>query len=170
VLVRALGDPNLSAFDQGLIDALDRAGVAVKVDPEYGFHFGEQRTATPADVGQVWYDSEEGRFKSLLADSPGATLVASWTPLTRSEEQELVRLQRSVAGELERAGRKDFVDKLDNPFVSWLNAQAPIPGVDTRELDRIATLDAKVQRSGYCRCSIIAFPAARAPALPYTHG
>ena len=64
-------------FDQGLIDALDRDGAPVRVDRRYGYHFGDQRTADPADVAEVWYVGEEGRYTSLLPELPGARLVAT---------------------------------------------------------------------------------------------
>ena len=170
VLVRALGDSNLSALDQGLIDALDRDGVPVRVDPPYGFHFGQQRVATRGEVSEIWYDTEQGQFKSLLSADPNARMVASWTPLSRSEEREMIRLQRSVAAQLAQVGRSDFVDKLDSPLVGWVFAGDPIAGVDQHQIDRIGELNAKVAQSNRCRCAVFAYPAATAPELPYTHG
>src|SRR4029077_16806979 len=75
VLVRAVGS-TVAGFDQGLIDALDRDGAPVRVDPRFGYHFGDQRTADPADVDEIWYVGEESRYASLLPELPGARVVA----------------------------------------------------------------------------------------------
>ncbi len=173
VLVRALGS-TAGGFDQGLIDALDRDDAPVKVDEKYGYHFGDHRTARQDEVDEVWYVSEDGRFRSLLPQEPGARLVASSTPLRPAEERELQRLQRDAAAALTAAGRDDLLPALDNVFVEVLLGaeldKAPIPGLSREMLARMAALNVKVAKSGSCRCAIVAFPAARAPDLPYTLG
>ena len=169
VLVRALG-MTIGGFDQGIIDALDRDGVPVRVDRQYGYHFGRQRAATPAEVGEVWYVAQDGHYASVVGDLPGARRVAYVSPLAKSEDDELIALQRSLANQLEAAGRADLVDALDNTFLGVILRADPVPGVDLGTADRVARLNAKVVRSGGCRCSITAFPAAEAPELPYSLG
>ena len=65
VLVHALGTTQ-GGFDQGLIDALDRAGAPVKVDPRFGSTSAQQRTADPTDVAEIWY-ARGGRSLRILA-------------------------------------------------------------------------------------------------------
>ena len=150
VLVRALGS-TVAGFDQGLIDALDRDGVPVRVDRQYGYHFGDQRTAAPADVGEIWYVAEEGRYVSLTPELPGARLVASSSPLSRADEHELRGLQF-----FDLMTRQQFPDG--------------VPGLTNQQVQRITELNHEVAASGSCRCAIVAFPADQAPDLPFSIG
>jgi hypothetical protein len=168
VLVRSLGG-NLGGFDQGVVDALDREGVAVRVDPRFGFHFGDQRTSAVDAVDSVWYVAEEGRFASLLPELPGARVVASVSPLTPAEERELRQLQRDAAAAFRAAGRDDLVDQLDSIFFGVLASPEDlrnIPGLSVEQVERITELNRKVVASGSCRCSIVAFPTSQDPDLP----
>ena len=146
----------------------------MKVDERYGFHFGDQRTARRDEVDEVWYVSEEGRFRSLLPHTAGARLVASSTPLRPGEEREMQQLQRDAAAALTAAGRDDLLPALDNVFVEVLLGaeldRGPIPGLDRGMLARMAELNVKVAKSGSCRCAIVAYPSATAPDLVYTLG
>jgi len=169
VLVRALG-LTVGGFDQGIIDALDRDGVDVRVDRQYGYHFGRQRAATRAEVGEVWYVAQDGHYAIELGELPGARRVAYVSPLPKAEDDELMALQRTIAHQLEAAGRADLLDVLDNLFLAFILERDPVPGVDMRAVRRVAVLNAKVLESNGCRCSITAFPAASAPELPYTLG
>jgi hypothetical protein len=172
VLVRALGS-TLGGFDQGMIDALDRAGAPVKVDRRYGYHFGDQRTADPSQVAEVWYVSEDGRDRALLPQTPGARLVAATSPLSRAEERELTRLQRDAAVALRASGHDELVGRLGNSFFEYfVRTQVPegVPGLSNDAIRRIAHLNGKVEASGSCRCSIVAFPADQDPDLPSTIG
>jgi hypothetical protein len=172
VLVRALGS-TLGGFDQGMIDALDRGGAPVRVDRRYGYHFGDQRTADPSDVAEVWYVSSDGRFGALLPQTPGASLLASTSPLPRADERALTRLQRDAADALRAAGLDDLVDQLDSPlfaFVVQQRAPGGVPGLTDGDVRRISALNARVAASGSCRCSVVAFPAGQDPDLPFTIG
>lgn len=173
VLVRALGS-TIGGFDQGVIAALDQAGAPVRVDPQYGFHFGTQRTATKSEVAEVWYVAEEGRFGSRLRALPGAREVAALTPLTPEEERELRRLETEVAASLTAAGRADLADSVDSPLLGAVVDQARADGgldrVDRAAVRRLSKLNAKIAASGACRCVIVAFPAQTAPELPFTLG
>jgi hypothetical protein len=169
VLVRALGSTD-GGLDQGVIDALDRAGAPVRVDPRYGYHFGEQRVATRGGVAEIWYVAEEGRYRSLLSEMPGARVIGSSSPLRPADERELRRLQRAAARTLTDSGHADLVDDLDNPFFGLLVERARVPGLSRQTVARIVQLNAKVERSHSCRCSITAFQAATAPTFPYTLG
>jgi hypothetical protein len=172
VLVRAVGS-TLYGFDQGLIDALDRDGAPVRVDRKYGYHFGDQRTADPAAVDEIWYVAEEGRYAALLPQLPAARLVASASPLPRADERELRRLQRDAADALHASGHDDLVAQLDNPFLDVVMEQRLpdlAPGLTEEMVRRITQLNQEVSASGSCRCTIVAFPADRDPSLPFTIG
>jgi hypothetical protein len=169
ILVRALG-PTLGGFDQGIIDALDRDGAQVRVDEQYGFHFGDQRTATPAEVGEIWYVAQDGHYAGMVGDLPGARRVAYVTPLPKAEDDELVALQRSLAEQFRAAGRPDLIDALDGIYLGAYFMAHPLPGVDRRAAERADHLNAEVYRSNGCRCSITAFSADDAPNLPYSLG
>jgi hypothetical protein len=169
ILVRALG-PTLGGFDQGIIDALDRDGARVRVDEQYGFHFGDQRTATPAEVGEIWYVAQDGHYAAMVGDLPGARRVAYVTPLPKAEDDELVELQRSLAAQFRAAGRPDLIDALDGIYLGAYLQTHPLPGVDRRAAERADRLNAKVYRSNGCRCSITAFSADDAPNLPSSLG
>jgi hypothetical protein len=100
---------------------------------------------------------------------PGARLVAYESVLPRALDRELVALQRSMARQLADTGHVDLIDDLDNPFFAVIVAQRHAP-VDRRAAQRIADLNERVARSGGCRCTVVAFPADRAPDLPFTMG
>jgi hypothetical protein len=157
-----------------VIAALDQAGVPVRVDPQFGFHFGSQRTATPSETAEVWYLSEEGRFGAELRSLPGAREVVAVSPLPPARERELRSLQSEVAAALTRAGREDLVMAIDSPLLAVLvdaaNAERPLDGVDLAKIRRVAGLNSRVAASGRCRCVIVAFPARDAPELPYSLG
>lgn len=170
VLVRALGN-TFGGFDQGLIDALDRDGVPVRVDRRYGYHFGDQRAADPSDVAEVWYVSEEGRYTTLLPELPGARLVAASSPLSRADERELRELQGTAADAFRAAGHDDLVDALDNRFFDLLvQRELPdgVPGLTNAQVRRITELNRAVGATKSCRCVIVAFPADQDPDLPFT--
>lgn len=165
VLVRNLGT-NLGGIQQGLIDALDRAGAPVRMDPQFSYRFAPRLGARPGDVGEVWYVSEEGIRRSLLPDQPGARLVAATSPLSPAEERELQRLQRAAAAALTAHGAQDRIPQLDSPFLVQFDAAAPLPGVDASAIRRMAELNQQVLDSRTCRCSVVALP----PSAPEVEG
>jgi hypothetical protein len=165
VLVRGLGTTT-DGVAQGLIDDLDRHGVDVRVDRDAAFQYGRGRTATPADVGKVWYVSPNGSTLGLLDEYPDARLVASVTPLPPAREAELRALQASVRAQLAAIGRTD-VD-LDSPFLG--TAGQEVRGIDPGEVDRLGALNRRVADTGRCRCVVIEFPADGAPELPSSVG
>jgi hypothetical protein len=158
VLVRSLGS-NVGGVQQGLVDALDRAGAPVRVDPRFAYRFSPQLAADPGEVGEVWYVSEEGIRSALLAQQPGARVVASTSPLSRRDERELQRLQRDAATALTAHGAADRIPQLDSPFLVQFDATDPLPGVDAAAIRRMAALNQQVLDSRDCRCAVIAFPA-----------
>jgi hypothetical protein len=169
VLVRGIGTTT-GGLAQGVEDALDRAGVDARVDPEWGFVYGDQRTASRDDVDEVWYLSPFGRYKSLLDNRDGGRVVAYRSSLPREVDDELAARQRRMAEQLVAAGREDLVEVLDSPFFALIVAREKVPGVDSDEAQAIASTNDRLARSGGCRCTIIGWPADRAPELPYSMG
>ncbi len=161
VIVRNLGD-NLGGVQQGLIDALDRADIPVRMDPQFAYRFAPRLAAATSEAGEVWYVSEEGIRTTLLPDRPGARLVASTSPLSTADERELQRLQREAAAALTAAGASDRIPQLDSPFLAQFDAAHPLPGVDAAAIHRMAQLNQQVLDSRTCRCAVIAFPSSAA--------
>ncbi len=155
VLVRFEGS-NAGGLWGGLIDELDRRGEPVQVNRELDYQYGQQRTATLEEVASVWYAVDDGHLMSLLSDLPDAEVVAAVSPLSPEDEAELAAIQRRLAAGLLRAGRTDLLRTLDGPLVAF--ALDDVPGLDPADLDRVARLNVAVNRSGSCRCGVVAFP------------
>ncbi|HXY94063.1 MAG TPA: hypothetical protein VEP49_16410, partial [Acidimicrobiia bacterium] len=169
VLVRGLGT-STNGLAQGLVDELDRRGVPVRVDKQYGFQYGDQRTADRAHVAQIWYVTGEGRWRSLLPRDSGARVLGYVSGLSAREDRELTSLQRAVAAQLRAAGRPDLVDDLDSAFLRIVVEKDRVRGVSLSDAQRISDFNEKLARDGSCRCTVIAYPAATAPELPYSMG
>lgn len=163
VIVRFDGT-TLGGLHGAVVDAYDRAGAPVKVDPQLGFQFGDHRVASPDDVGTVWMVVEDGRLVSDFTQRPGAHVLARQEPLGPEKEAELVALQTELTAQLRSAGRPDLVGTLDSPFVAF--TVDGVPGVDHAAADRLGDLNGEREATERCRCAVIAFPADQAPPLP----
>jgi hypothetical protein len=167
LLVRGVAGTT-SGLAQGLFDDLDRRGAHVRVDAESGYQYGSERVATPSDVDQVWYISQDGSQRSL-GELAGGRVVASVTPLSPAKERELEHLQDSMRAQLDSVHRDDLARFLDNGFFG-LVVRKERADVDTEQADRIAELNGEVATSGGCRCVVVAFSADRAPNIPHSMG
>lgn len=156
VLVRFVGTSDASLFD-GVVNALARDGVDVRVNPDLARAFGAQRAAKASQATFVWYVTEQGSFVLPYLTEPGARLIATTSPLPAAEEAELSRLQQEIRAELTRAGRPALADDLDNTLLGF--QLTGVPGLDHAAVDRIAALNEVVQRRGGCRCAIVSVPA-----------
>jgi hypothetical protein len=147
-----------------IVDQLDAEGRPVRVDPPAASAWGRHRSLPPDQAQVIWYVIEEGRHVSLLTAVPGARVVARTTPLSAAQEAELVALQRSLTLALHRAGRSDL-----NPFLEYsvlVPLLVGVPGVDREQVTRVRELEDRVNRSGRCRCAVIAFAPRHAPSPP----
>jgi len=169
VLIRGLG-ATTNGLAQGLVDYLDRNDVPVRVDPQYCYQYGDERTAPPSDVSELWYVSYSGSNRAVAENYPRARNIASTSPLGAAEEHELQDLQRSMRDRLRRCGDHGLEEQLDSPFFAILVRRSHPTGIDQSRADRIAELNEKVAASGGCRCLVVAFPAKQAPDLPFTMG
>lgn len=156
VLVRPSGSTLRSLFD-GVINELDRARVDVRVDPELGRIFGNQRRGTPDQVDEIWYVTEDGSTVPALLRQPGAHVLASTSPLSPAENRELDRIQATLRTQLLRARRPDAVRYLDQPLFALIVRD--IPGVNPVLAARASVLNQRVSRRDGCRCTIVAVPA-----------
>jgi hypothetical protein len=159
-----------SGVTQGLIDALDRKGVPVRVDPQFADQYGKQRTAPLRDVDEIWYVTAEGRGRDVLLSMPGARLVAYDSVLPPRTDREMDALQHEIRDQLDAAGRPDLDKWLENPYVALILEHEQVPGLDAAAARRLAVLNARLQRSGGCRCAVVAFPADTPPGVPYHLG
>ncbi len=161
--------PVLTRFDtdsgaqlqRGVFDALARAGFPVRVDPDLAYEFGDQFAATPDDVGAVWWFADSGVPLIELGGLPGAKVIASYSPLSASEEAEARGLQRQLYDTLVAAGRADLAPQLDGRFVDV--ALRDVPGIDQQATERLAALNQAVYDQGSCRCGVVALPPQGAP-------
>jgi hypothetical protein len=169
VLLRGLGTSTFG-LAQAVFDDLDRSGVPVRVDPRWGYEYGTQRATDVSHVDEVWYTGAYGNQLSTLTARPGARLVAAVSPLTPKEERELRQAQRSMDAQLRTARRSDLAFGIDSSLFGFSIAKAKVPGISQAAADRIAELDGKVERSGLCRCFVVAFPAKNAPQLKGSMG
>ncbi|MFN8041419.1 MAG: hypothetical protein U0Q07_19535 [Acidimicrobiales bacterium] len=163
VIVRFDGT-TLDGLHGAVVDAYDRAGAPVRVDPELGFQFGDHRVAAPAEVGTVWMVVEDGRLVSDFTQRPGAQVLARQEPLGPDKEAELVALQTELTAQLGAAGRPDLVPSLDSPLLAF--QVDGIAGVDQAAAARLGDLNAEREATERCRCAVIAFPTDQAPPLP----
>ena len=160
VLIRGSG---IGGLMEGVLDELDRRGVPVRVDGRDTYKWGRGRGATPDEVGSVWYVVQHGRHTSDLSGRPGADVLFRTTPLAEADEAELVRLQRRLIPQLWAADRRDTVGYLDDALFPFVVAE--VEGLDRAAVDRIGELNLEVERSGRCRCAVVAFPASAADEL-----
>ena len=68
----------------------------------------------------------------------------------------MTEAQRRLADAVLRAGRPELLRSLDSTLVGF--SLDGVPGVDGRQADRVAQLNAVVRREGPCRCGVVAFP------------
>jgi hypothetical protein len=145
---------SLIALQRGVYDELDRSGLSVSVDEALDYQFGNRRVARPEDVAEVWWVAENGRSLAYLASLPGAEVIARSSPLEPDEEQEAEVLERRILDGFVAAGREDLASIIDGPLVGL--ALSRVPGVDQGDVDRLAELNAKVEKEDGCRCGVVA--------------
>ncbi len=161
ILVRTYGSP-LGGLAEAVVDDLAQEGRRVYVDRGLGYQYGYLRTATPSQVGAVWFVIEESELYSILSRSPAARVLAVSHPLPARRQAELVALQRTLANQLAAAGRSgETGDLLTAQVVPEL---AGVPGVSRRDLERLAVLNRVVVRHT-CLCAVVAFRPDRIPSF-----
>jgi hypothetical protein len=150
----------LGGLQGGLFDALAREGAHVEAEQGLGYQFGYGRVATPAEVGQVWYVTEESELYALLSEQPGARVLAVTHPMPARQQEELVALDRTLAAELLRDHRAGEIPDLGSTLVAYL--LGGVPGLPPGELSELSRLDALASRD-VCLCSVVAFSSKRLP-------
>ena len=150
--------PSSPGLFDGVVNELDRRGIDVRVDPKLGRIFGPSRVLSLVHAAPTWYVTEVGSQISQLLAMPGAHLVAATTPLRPGADHELGALQARIGAQLDRNGTPDLRAALDSGLAGIRLAH--LPGIDFRDLRRLAELNANVERSGRCRCAMVAVPSA----------
>ncbi len=154
ILVRFDGS-TIGGLQGGIVDALDREGVRVRVDDALAFQFGEHRAATTDEVDQVWYAIEEGLVTSIRTSDPRGRVIARTEPLGPEAEAEMVQLQLELRDQLGAAGRLDRQRALDSELVAF--ALQDVPGIDHAAVARLGDLNRQLKETEQCRCSVVAF-------------
>ncbi|MBM3676186.1 MAG: hypothetical protein FJW88_14855 [Actinobacteria bacterium] len=148
VLVEPVGDVLPTLFP-GVVDELDRAGVAVKVGSARVF--GAHR-AVARDTGvRRWLVMERGSLVSSYVRD-GAQVLAWVSPLSQAEDRELTRLQDQLRRQLVAGGHDAMTEWLDSQSVAFL--LAGIPGLDPLVVRRAGELNAKVGPNS-CHCAVV---------------
>lgn len=153
VLVRTYGSP-LGGLGDAVVDRLAQQGRPVYVDRGLGYEFGYRRTASPSQVGAVWFVIEESELYSILSRAPAAHVLATSHPLPAHQQAELVALQRTLADQLAQAGRSDAIGDLMTAQVS--PELSGIPGLSWSDLRQLEVLNRVVVRHT-CLCAVVAF-------------
>ena len=78
------------------------------------------------------------------------------SPLTPRQEHELRSAQQQLIRQLDAAGRPELVDKLGSSLFPL--TVGDVRGVDQALARRVGVLNDIVERSGGCRCAVIAVP------------
>jgi hypothetical protein len=146
VLVRSYGTGVASLLD-GVVDALSRTGVDVRVDPDRARLFGSQRVGSAASADEVWYVTEQGSLIPALLHIPSAHVIASTHPISPIEEAELAGVQHALL-------QQDPRLPVDSELIAFL--ATGMPHAEQQEVLLDARLDAEVNRDGGCRCAIVA--------------
>jgi hypothetical protein len=136
------------------MNGLDDHGWHVGADPQYAYKYGAGHVVAADRAAQSWYVTETSAGSTLTTGLPGARVVAAVTPLSPSEDRELARLQRQFIARMRDTNHMELL-----PAVDWELAGLAAAGhMDTTGIDvnRLDDLNAKVARSGICRCAVTA--------------
>jgi hypothetical protein len=151
VLVRSYGSALPHLFD-GIVNALAKRGVDVRVDPARARAFGSQRTATEEDVDEVWYVTEQGSLIPDLLAVPGARTIASTSPFPSAVDAELAQMQRQLGAQLGATTRPGLRADVDSPLIALIASNL---SVDHALADKVARMNAEVAQRDACRCAIV---------------
>ncbi len=158
-IVRFWGS-TLGGVQAGIFDQLSREHAPVYTDPDLGFQFGYDRTASTGRVRWVLYVTEESQIYSTMSTLPGARVLAVSHPLPAADQDELIATQRRLAGVLIAQHHTAAVADLGNPFVAF--QLHGVAGIAPATLQRLGKLNAQIQ-AHQCLCGVIGFPAGRVP-------
>jgi hypothetical protein len=146
---------------RGIHDELLRHDQRVFVDEDVGYQFGDGRAAMPADVGRVWWVADNGAAVAELSSRPGASEIASWSPLPPAQERRAREVSSRLFRQLEAIDRPDLVSQLNGPFFALLTAH--LEGIDHRAAKELMGLNDRAARRGGPRSAIFSFAPAAAP-------
>lgn len=120
----------------GLFDDLDRRGFPVGLTRRFAEAYVQGEHVSSRPGGRTWLVAQ-GRNVSELLGRPGVRLLAESSPLSRTDELRLRRLQRRLSAQLRDAGRADLLDRLDLPLPQGLPGVGNVRAAEVRELTRL---------------------------------
>ena len=118
--------------------------------------FDRSRVLSKRRSAVTWYVTELGSQRSQFLAERNARLIAATTPLTVAEDRLLSTIQSKVGRQLDGAGASDLRGYLDSSLTGFRLGR--LPGIDRQDLRILDRLNAEVDRSGRCRCAIVAVP------------
>jgi hypothetical protein len=123
----------------GVRYAISHAGDEVVVDPQYGFKFGEHRSAESRKADAVvWVVSADAvRIWSQL---PTARTIAIWDPISGAERADYIVDEELLRGQLTSAGRPDLATALTNGGGGVDTGSVGLDGVDPELVRRVESI------------------------------
>jgi hypothetical protein len=161
-VILRLDEKGLLQLQRGVLDELSRRSDAVFVDENEAYQYRDGLARDPASVGRVWWVAESGAALAELMATPGAHLVASWSPLDARSEHRARELSSQLRAELHAAQRPDLVAALDGPFLELLTEH--VPDVDHSAARELTALNVKAANRGGPRTGVVSFAPGDAPA------
>jgi hypothetical protein len=150
-------DGFVNGVADGLMNNLDDKGWHVGAEPALAYKYGQSHAVDTKSARQVWYVTETSTGTTLTTSVPGARVLALETPLTTAEEHELARLQRQLIARMRKTNHLELLPAVQYELAGLATAsRMDTSGIDMNRLDE---LNAKVARSGRCRCAVVVEPA-----------
>jgi hypothetical protein len=103
----------------------------------------------------VWLVTETSLDTTLAELAPGHETLAKVTPLGRADEAELEDLQLRVLETIHEHDRLDLVPAVGSSLIGLVLERDAVPA-DAKVVERLATLNQKVEQSDVCRCAVVA--------------
>lgn len=123
----------------GVRYAIAHAGDEVVVDPQYGFKFGEHRSADNRDADAVvWVVSADA--VRIWTQLPNVRTIAIWDPLTPEDRAAYVLDEELLSVQLIAAGRPDLATALTNGGGGVDTGSVGLDGVDPELVRRVESV------------------------------
>ena len=123
----------------GVRYAITHAGGEVVVDPQYGFKFGEHRSADEREADAVvWVVSADA--VRIWGQLPDVRTIAIWDPLSAEERAEFTVDAALLRDQLTAAGRPDLATALTNGGGGVDTGSVGLDGVDPELVRRVESI------------------------------
>ena len=129
-------------MSDGVRYAIAHAGEEVVVDPQYGFKFGEQRSADRTEPDAVvWV--VHGDAVRIWGQLPNVRTIAIWDPLDTEQRAAYVLDESILQEQLNAAGRSDLATALTNGGGGVDSGSIGLEGVDQELVRRVEAIRRK---------------------------